>query len=152
MLRISLDELKEKTDFDHMEILTNTELRNRYNEHLSAAWKKGRENREKDIDTYYRKKSKELVEQSAKINNLAYVATEDIHKATHWMALEDKDAVECEKVTPNQLYRLYLDSYEDEYILIDDEKNLHMDYICHEGQYVILEGSEKWMDYIKENL
>lgn len=65
-------------------------------------------------------------------------AVQKVEDATHWLAEFDNDIGECE-VTPYQLYRLFLDKYGEECIILDDEKNFSLIYLWHNGRFVVLE-------------
>lgn len=97
--------------------------------------------------------SRKLAAQSPKYhyNNKAYIVVRNSANATHWMALEDdrwKDDPEV-NITPNKMYRILYDQYEDEIVIIDDKENLSMEYMSHHGEWVVMEDSDRWMDYVK---
>lgn len=63
---------------------------------------------------------------------------QNVEEATHWLATFDDDIGECE-VTPFQLYRIFRDQYDDECLIIDDDKNFSLIYLSHAGRFVVLE-------------
>ncbi|MFP3391783.1 hypothetical protein [Brevibacillus sp. SIMBA_040] len=65
-------------------------------------------------------------------------AVVNVEEATHWLPTFDDEIGDCE-VTPFQLYRIFLDKYGDECVIVDDEKNFSLIYLWHNGRFVVLE-------------
>lgn len=68
-------------------------------------------------------------------------AVQSVEEATHWLPNIDDEMGECE-VTPYQLYRIFHDKYDDEYLIVDDKKDFSLFYLWHNGRFVVLE--ETW--------
>lgn len=64
-----------------------------------------------------------------------------VEEATHWFPMFGNCCDECE-VTPYQLYRIFLDRYDDEYLIVDDNNNFSLIHLWHKGRFVVLE--ETW--------
>ncbi|MBD1379109.1 hypothetical protein [Metabacillus arenae] len=65
------------------------------------------------------------------------IVTSDITKASHWLAKEDENN-EFSNVTVGNLYALKYDEREHEYYIIDDEDRYSLIFLCHEGDFVIV--------------
>ena len=77
---------------------------------------------------------------------MKYKITNDIEKATHWIAYEDNrlgSSVISELVTPNKIYSIRkerCDFFNDEdYYIEDDKGELGMFYIAHKGDFIIMD-------------
>ena len=74
-----------------------------------------------------------------------YRITDEIGIATHWLAKQtsyyDSDAREyCLKVVKiGKFYPLIYDEKEDEYWIQDEEGNFSMIWLCHNGDFVIMQ-------------
>lgn len=69
-----------------------------------------------------------------------FTKTEDISKATHWIAEPDENNIsENFGVIPSQVYDLFYHPYRDEYFIQDDRKDLSQIWLAHKGHFVILE-------------
>jgi hypothetical protein len=74
------------------------------------------------------------------VSGKAVRLVDDTNKATHWIpSNEDLENCEMVSVTPNKLYRLFEDKYEDELVIINDDKDLCHPFPVCAGYYVIME-------------
>ncbi|MGG1639539.1 hypothetical protein [Paenibacillus sp. NRS-1760] len=64
-----------------------------------------------------------------------------VEEATHWFPAFENPYEDCE-VTPYQLYRIFHDRYDDEFLIMDDHNNFSLIHLWHIGRYVVLE--ETW--------
>ncbi|RIX60039.1 hypothetical protein D3P08_00135 [Paenibacillus nanensis] len=64
-----------------------------------------------------------------------------VEEATHWLPILGNRFEEYE-TTPFQLYRIFHDRYDDEFLIMDDNNNFSLIHIWHKGRYVVLE--ETW--------
>lgn len=83
-----------------------------------------------------------MVEESKKKLKGFHFVKIDMEKATHWLAYEDSSNKD-NGITPFQFYRLFLDKYDDEYVIFDDNNVNTTAYMWHEGEFVRLEKIEK---------
>lgn len=78
-----------------------------------------------------------------------YLITNDITKATHWIAYQDDNSPIKNIIIPNKLYELKLLKSEftnltgeiienEEYFIKDENEEYRMAYMGHKGDYVII--------------
>lgn len=67
-----------------------------------------------------------------------YTITEDFDKATHWLAEYDEDIIEYDGVIVGKLYPVSYDEQEEEYYVEDENGDLSMIWLMHEGKFVIM--------------
>ncbi|CAM3018390.1 hypothetical protein PASE110613_12630 [Paenibacillus sediminis] len=65
-------------------------------------------------------------------------AVQSIEEATHWLPTFDDEMEEC-GITPYQLYRIFQDRYENEFLIMDDSNEFSLIYLWHNGRFVVVE-------------
>ncbi len=72
-----------------------------------------------------------------------YTVTEDISKATHWLAHKDSNSCVKEFIIPEKVYPLikYDDGFnEEESFIKAEDGSLSMYFMCHKGDFIISNG------------
>ena len=70
-----------------------------------------------------------------------YVITDDITKATHWLAYEDEDSCVKDYIKPGKMYELVIlkdpmDNFDD-YFIFSEDGHYAMYYVTHNGDFII---------------
>jgi hypothetical protein len=63
-----------------------------------------------------------------------YTVTNDISKATAWIAYPDENSCVKEFIKPNKKYKLIRDG---EYFIKGEDGCMSMYYLCHKGDFII---------------
>lgn len=66
--------------------------------------------------------------------------TDDISKATHWRPLSTPSIPTSTGVTVGKVYRLYYDKVEKEEMIVDDNGNFSLIYMCHNGEFLVYDA------------
>ncbi|KAA9007210.1 hypothetical protein F4V43_01615 [Paenibacillus spiritus] len=74
------------------------------------------------------------------------LVVDDDKQATHWRALPDTREDGSDAITIGKLYRLYWDYFDNEYVILNDNKQFSTIYMWHNGEWVVMEGSKRWQD------
>lgn len=72
-----------------------------------------------------------------------YIITDDLDKATHWRAKKDlgfeDDFYKHAAITVGEIYPVTYYKIDDEYCIIDENGHLSMIWLCHNGEFLIIE-------------
>lgn len=67
------------------------------------------------------------------------IKTDNIEEATHWTPTEDEGAYwDWTHVTIGNEYELKYDDSEQEYYIVNDEGIMSLIFLCHNGEFVII--------------
>ncbi|MGG0386293.1 hypothetical protein ABEY69_25185 [Priestia filamentosa] len=68
-----------------------------------------------------------------------YVVTDDVYKASHWIAhVDERFSVEESRVIPGKVYAMIMDLREQEFWVLDEDGALSMAFLMFKGDFITM--------------